>query len=94
MEDANTLFTEYMDAFKELDISEKRIEIINSIKEVSALLVKLADDDDGISLKCLNSKEILNFKNGRETEEEFLEALLVYIENFKEMLGQYLLNKI
>ena len=55
MEDANTLFTEYMDAFKELDISEKRIEIINSIKEVSALLVKLADDD-GISLKCLNSK--------------------------------------
>lgn len=93
MEDANTLFTEYMDAFKELDISEKRIEIINSIKEVSALLVKLAADD-GISLKCLNSKEILNFKNGRETEEEFLEALLVYIENFKEMLGQYLLNKI
>jgi len=93
MEDANTLFTEYMDAFKELDISEKRIEIINSIKEVSALLVKLADDD-GISLKCLNSKEILNFKNGRETEEEFLEALLVYIENFKEILGQYLLNKI
>lgn len=93
MEDANTLFTEYMDAFKELDISEKRIEIINSIKEVSALLVKLADDDR-ISLKCLNSKEILNFKNGRETEEEFLEALLVYIENFEEMLGQYLLNKI
>ena len=93
MEDENTLFTEYMDAFKELDISEKRIEIINSIKEVSALLVKLADDD-GISLKCLNCKEILNFKNGRETEEEFLEALLVYIENFKEMLGQYLLNKI
>lgn len=93
MEDTNTLFTEYMDAFKELDISEKRIEIINSIKEVSALLVKLADDD-GISLKYLNSKEILNFKNGRETEEEFLEALLVYIENFKEMLGQYLLNKI
>lgn len=93
MEDVNTLFTEYMDAFKELDISEKRIEIINSIKEVSALLVKLAIDD-GISLKCLNSKEILNFKNGREIEEEFLEALLVYIENFKEMLGQYLLNKI
>lgn len=93
MEDANTLFTEYMDAFKELDISEKRIEIINSIKEVSALMVKLADDD-GISLNYLNSKEILNFKNGREIEEEFLEALLVYIENFKEMLGQYLLNKL
>ena len=93
MEDANTLFTEYMDAFKELDISEKRIEIINSIKEVSALLVKLADDD-GISLNYLNSKEILNFKNGGESEEEFLEALLVYIENFKEMLGQYLLNKL
>lgn len=93
MEDANTLFTEYMDAFKELDISEKRIEIINSIKEVSALMVKLANDD-GISLNYLNSKEILNFKNGGESEEEFLEALLVYIENFKEMLGQYLLNKL
>lgn len=93
MEDASTLFTEYMDAFKELDISEKRIEIINSIKEVSALMVKLSNDE-GMNLKYLNSKEILNFKNGRETEEEFLEALLVYIENFKEMLGQYLLNKL
>lgn len=93
MEDANTLFTEYMDAFKELDISEKRIEIINSIKEISALMVKLSNDE-GMNLKYLNSKEILNFKNGRETEEEFLEALLVYIENFKEMLGQYLTNKL
>ena len=37
MEDANTLFTEYMDAFKELDISEKRIEIINSIKEAGVM---------------------------------------------------------
>lgn len=70
MEDANTLFTEYMDAFKELDISEKRIEIINSIKEVSALLVKLADDD-GISLKCLNSKEILNFKMVERLKKSF-----------------------
>lgn len=63
-------FTEYMDAFKELDISEKRIEIINSIKEVSALLVKLADDD-GISLKCLNSKEILNFKMVERLKKSF-----------------------
>lgn len=70
MEDANTLFTEYMDAFKELDISEKRIEIINSIKEVSALLVKLADND-GISLKCLNSKEILNFKMVERLKKSF-----------------------
>lgn len=70
MEDASTLFTEYMDAFKELDISEKRIEIINSIKEVSALLVKLADDD-GISLKCLNSKEILNFKMVERLKKSF-----------------------
>lgn len=93
MEDANTLFTEYMEAFKELDISEKRVEIINSIKEISALMVKLANDE-GMNLKYLNSKEILNFKNGNETEDEYLEALLVYIENFKEMLGQYLLNKL
>lgn len=93
MEDANTLFTEYMEAFKELDISEKRVEIINSIKEISALMVKLANDE-GMNLKYLNSKEILNFKNGNETEDEYLEALLVYIENFKEMLGQYLTNKL
>lgn len=93
MEDANTLFSEYMEAFKELDISEKRVEIINSIKEISALMVKLANDE-GMNLKYLNSKEILNFKNGNETEDEYLEALLVYIENFKEMLGQYLTNKL
>lgn len=93
MEDANTLFSEYMEAFKELDISEKRVEIINSIKEISALMVKLANDE-GMNLKYLNSKEILNFKNGNETEDEYLEALIVYIENFKEMLGQFLTNKL
>lgn len=93
MEDANTLFSEYMEAFKELDISEKRVEIINSIKEISALMVKLANDE-GMNLKYLNSKDILNFKNGNETEDEYLEALIVYIENFKEMLGQFLTNKL
>ena len=30
-------------------------------------------------------------KNGLESEDDFLEALLVYIENFKNPLAQYIL---
>ena len=90
MTEFNNAFNEYMEAFKALDIPDKRMEIINSVKEINAIIDNLAEKSN-IYLGYLKSKEILDMKNGLESEDDFLEALLVCIENFKNLLAQYIL---
>lgn len=90
MTEFNNAFNEYMEAFKALDIPDKRMEIINSVKEINTIIDNLAEKSK-IYLGYLKSKEILDMKNGLESEDDFLEALLVYIENFKNLLAQYIL---
>lgn len=93
MDELTVAFKEYVKAFKELDVTDKRIELLNSVKEISALIEYLAIQE-GKQLSFLKSREILDTKSGEESEDDFLEALLVYIENSKHLLGQYLDNKI
>ena len=38
MTEFNNAFNEYMEAFKTLDIPDKRMEIINSVKEINAII--------------------------------------------------------
>jgi len=90
-EELNNTFNEYIEKFKELDVADKRVEVINSIKEFNAIIEGLAELENS-SLVLLKSKEILEFNNGLESEDDFLEALLVYIENAKNSFGQYILK--
>lgn len=90
MNEFNNAFNEYMETFKALDIPDKRMEIINSVKEINAIIDKLAEESE-IDLNYLKSNEILDMKNGSESEDDYLEALLVYIENSKNLLAQYIL---
>lgn len=89
MDELNIVFNDYIDAYKDLDIAEKRKEMINNIKEMIAMIEQMATDE-GIILNYLRSIEILDLDEGRESEDDYLEALLVYVENFKNILGQYL----
>ena len=93
MDELGVAFKEYVQAFKELDITDKRIELLNSVKEISALIEYLASQE-GMQLSFLKSREILDMKFGQESEDDYLEALLVYVENSKNLLGQYLDKKI
>jgi len=89
----NQAFYEYMEEFKKLDINDKKVEIINSLKETNALIDYLAEREQK-QLQHIKSKEIAELNNGLENENDFLEALLVYSENAKNLLGQYLNDKI
>ena len=91
MNELDKTFNEYVEAFKQLDIVGKRKEIINRINEITAMFDMLATDID-VPVSYLKSKEILELKDGNESEDDYLEALLVYIENAKSVLGQYLLK--
>lgn len=46
MNEFNNAFKEYMETFKALDIPDKRMEIINSVKEINAIIDKLAEESE------------------------------------------------
>lgn len=82
-------FKEYVEAFKQMQTSDKRKEIIRNINEITASFDALAEQAN-IQLSYLKSKEISDLNNGQESEDDYLEALLVYIENAKNVMGEYL----
>ena len=92
MNEVEIAFKEYVDAFKQMETIDKRKEIIRNINEVTAMFDMLATESN-IQLSYLKSKEIADLKDGYESEDDYLEALLVYIENAKSVLGQYLAKR-
>ena len=90
-DELNDAFKEYINAFKQLNIMDKRKEIIHNINEITAMFDMLAEESN-IQLSYFKSKEISELKEGLESEDDYLEALLVYLENAKSVLGQYLLQ--
>lgn len=91
MDELNKSFDEYIIEFKKLTTLEKREEVLSSIKDLIAIFEGLASMDK-INLNYLKSKEILDIKTSH-TEDDFLEAIIVYLENAKNLIGQYLDKK-
>lgn len=91
MNEIEVAFKQYVEAFKQMDTVDKRKEIIRNINEVTAMFDMLAADLN-IELSYLKSNEISELKDGYESEDDYLEALLVYIENAKSVLGQYFIK--
>lgn len=91
MNELEIAFKEYLNVFKQLTVVDKRQEIIRAINEITAAFDDLAQES-GLQVTYLKSKEVLELKGGYESEDDYLEALLVYIENAKNILGEYLLK--
>lgn len=89
MKDLEKAFYDYVEEVKKLDTKEKRAELIKSIKEIILAYSALAQMDD-ITLNTLKSKEVLDIDNGNESEDNFLEAAIVYVEIAKNLMGEYL----
>ena len=75
--------------FKNMTISDKRKVSLEDLKLMIAFLEKICSDRN-IEYRSIKSDEILDLKNGKESEDDYLEALYVYINVLKEMLGAYL----
>ena len=89
IEELQQAFHDYIEEVKKLPLMDKKKEVIDSVKELIASIDFLAQQND-IQLHYLVSKEILDITNENMPEEDYVEALLVYIENAKSMLGEYL----
>ncbi len=89
MRELEESFINYIEEVKKLSTKEKRQELINSIKEMIVAYSALAKQE-GINLNPLKSQEILDLKDGTETEDDFLEAAITYLEISKNLMGEYL----
>ena len=92
MNELQSAFNEYIDEVKKLNTFEKRSELIYSIKELIAVFEQLAINDN-IDLHYLKNKEITDLNNSNVSEDDFLEASLVYLEVAKNVIGEYLSKK-
>lgn len=85
----NTEFDEYVETFKKLPLLKKKELTIQEIKVLIALLSKL-NQDLNVDDRILLNKEILDLQKDTQTEDDFVEAVFVYINIIKETLSDYL----
>ena len=93
MDERKEAFNNYISAFKELSIKEKRNELVDSIKELLVIFDELSKQD-GIKVDFLHSKKILDLNSDNVSEDDYLEACITYVEIAKDVIGQYLDKKI
>lgn len=75
-----------MDEFVKLNINQKNSEIIEKQKVILAFLLKFAAER-GIQFEFLKSKEISDIEGNNGTNEDYLEAMMVYTQNIEELTG-------
>ncbi len=80
-------FDECVAAFCNLKTHKKREIIINDLVETLAIIDKVTNDI-GQKKEILLNREVLDAKNLKEcSEDDYNEALFVYIESIRESLG-------
>ena len=86
MNNLNETFNEYINEFKKLTTMEKLEELSISVKELLSFIDILAQNS-GKELSYLTSKEIKDLYKENVSEDDYIEAILVYIENIKNNLA-------
>lgn len=89
MDELNIAFNEYINNFKNLSVGGKRSEIIHSLKEFIAIIDYLASSED-IKLNYLRNDEIKDLDEENVSEDDYLKAVMIYIEVAKNLVGEYL----
>lgn len=85
-EEKQKVFTDFMNEFVKLTIEQKNSEIIEKQKTILAYLIKYATEN-GIQYELLKSKEINDIDKNNSTNEDYLEAMMVYLQNIEELIG-------
>lgn len=84
----NEEFNKYVESYKKLPLQEKK-QIVN--KEVKTLLafVEKAKMDVNLKQNILFNREILDLNQENISDDDFVEAMFVYIHAIQESLGEY-----
>lgn len=83
------LFSDFIEEYKSKSLMEKQQFVINDLKEMVACIQQLCYLK-GIKTDLLINKEILDVNSSSYTEDDFAEAVYVYIQMFKEIISDFL----
>ena len=86
IDEKQEVFNAFMNEFVKLNKEQKNKEIIEKQKEIVTFLWRIASDY-GINFEFLKSKEINDVEQKIGTDEDYLEAMMVYSQNIEELLG-------
>ena len=84
-------FDAFVEEYKELPLNEKKDTLIKELKEMVALVEKLCIDNN-IEYDMMINREILDINKENYTEDDYVEAVYVYIQMFKEILATYFMS--
>lgn len=82
----NNEFNDLVEKYKKLELIEKKRIVEEEIKEFIAVLDKL-NSRQGKKTNLLFNREILDLKKEDSTEDDFVEAMYVYINSIKELFA-------
>lgn len=91
MENRQEVFNEYMNQFIRLSFEKKCKEVIEEQKRTIALLATFASNNN-IPLSLLKSKEVMDLEKEEPTNEDYIEAMMVYSKEIEEFYGEILLK--
>lgn len=84
----NKDFNEYVELFKKLPLQNKKEKVNEEIKKLIAFVEK-AKTDLKIDSQMLYNREILDLNSDNISDEDFVEAMFVYIYVLQESMGKY-----
>ena len=82
-------FDKYIESFKKLPTKEKKEITIKEIQKLLSFTEKLNELINNPN-KILINKELKDLQNENNTEDDFIEAVLVYIHSIEESLTNYI----
>lgn len=85
-------FNKYVNSYKKLPLQKKKEMVNEEVKKLIAFIEK-ANADIGIKDQTLFNKEILDLNTDNISDEDFTEAMFVYIHTIQELVGAYF-NKV
>ena len=81
-------FEEYMNFFKSQSLKDKQKIIYDQLKLLSGFTNKLCETS-GIENKIITNKELLDFENNNYTEDDFAEAIIVFINSIQNSICDF-----
>ena len=85
----NKAFNEYIEVYKKLSLKKKQDLVIEEILDIFKFLNKLKQDLN-LDNNVLFNKELDDLKNVDFTDDDFVEAVYVYMCSLKEYLADYI----
>ena len=93
MMEKEQILKNYINEFKKLSIEEKNKEVINKLQFILSLLEKISISKN-IQFKFLQGTDNSNILNIPQNQDEYLQAIMIYVQNIEELFGLILQSDI